>query len=413
METVELLLKRYEAWDSEDEREDYIEKLEIALMDLMDAAADDNPEVDDSVYDTLKDYLQELKPSSKVLKTIWSKDDENVVIDTNLDKFLLSYPLLSIETIKSYDVKAFKTFVDKLPNGDIEVVAGCKENGHGIRGVYSKGLAVKAHSRGRHTSGRDITEQFKLFAKDKVDVLENFDVIEVRGEVLLPFSNLDEARKYNPKIKNAFTGVSSMIRASASEEETKLLRFVAYDLLSDDLYFDKLSDKFEYLEFCGFEVPKYKVFTINKATIRDDIDKILEEMEQLTDGYDFFMDGIVLSVNDTKLFKEMGEESNIRYGNIALKMGLWKQDGYSGIIKEIRWGKKSKKTKKTPVAILEEPVLTASGNSVEHVPLYAPVYILMLEAYPGKPIYFKYGGESGVVPTTKDGRLVTDKTLTE
>ena len=146
--------------------------------------------------------------------------------------------------------------------------------------------------------------------------------------------------------------------------------------------------------------------TINRNNFDADIENILTEMDFLTDTSPYYLDGVVVAIDDLKLFAEFGAEDHHRLGNIALKMGKWKQNNYSGEIDHIEWinGKK----KKTPVAVLTEPVETVSGNSVTNVPLYAPCYVLMLEAYPGNIINFKYGGEAGVIPVTPDGRLVTE-----
>ena len=53
-------------------------------------------------------------------------------------------------------------------------------------------------------------------------------------------------------------------------------------------------------------------------------------------------------------------------------------------------------------------VLTAQGNRVKRVPLYEPKNILILEAYPGRVLNFRYGGEAGVVPCFPDGRLLKE-----
>ena len=73
-------------------------------------------------------------------------------------------------------------------------------------------------------------------------------MIEIRGEVVLPLSKLGEARQYNPNIVSAFSGVASMLRDSASEDETKLLDFVAYKVVSDDIHFNTKSEEYEFLE---------------------------------------------------------------------------------------------------------------------------------------------------------------------
>lgn len=407
---IELLLTRYNNWETEFEKEEYIDKLETFLNDCnkyMNTTGD--ALVPDAIYDTCMDYLRNLKPDSSLLHTVWSVDDENASIDEDLDRFLVAYPMMSIQTIKHLSDKGVRDFHDRLPVGEIEVVASMKENGHAIRVVWKDGYLVQAHSRGRSTKGKDLTRQMKLILGEYCQAFEELGLVEMRGEALLPFENLPKAREFNPTIKSAFSGVASMMRESASEDETKLLHVVFYDIMSDELEFDYLSDKYAYIVDSGFEAPLYKTYTVNRRSLEEDIKSIVSDMDILSTDYEYYTDGVVITVDNIFLFIEFGAEDKYRYGNLAMKVGRWSQDGYQGVIKDIQWV--NGKTKKTPVAILEEGVLTATGNTVTNVPLYAPCYILLLEAYPGNTIHFRYGGESGVIPIDQQGRLVTDLKL--
>ncbi len=402
---LELVLTRFNNWETEEDKQNYIETLECLLEDFNVAARADKPVVSDSIYDTCMDFLRELKPDSYLLHQVWTADDASVSFDSNIDQYLVKYPMLSIQTVKNMFDKPLADFQSKLPVFPLEVVCSIKENGHGVRIVYVDGVLVKATSRGRSTNGRDLTSQMVVLLGGKKEQFVGLGVVEVRAEVLLPFGNLEKARTFNSTIKSAFSGVSSMIRESASPAETSLLHVVAYDLLNDQKHFDSLSMKFEFLTNCGFIVPEYFVTEISRRKFDTNIEDILVEMDMRCTGYPYHTDGVILAINDLDVFAEFGAEDKFRLGNLALKMGRWKQDNYMGIVGRIDWV--DGKSKKTPVAVLEEGVLTATGNTVTNVPLYAPCYILMLEAYPGRPLHFKYGGEAGVVPVTADGRLVT------
>lgn len=406
---LELILTRYGCWETEAEKEEYIDKLEALIERCNQATREGNPIVPDSIYDTCMDYLREVKPDSYLLHTVWSEDDPDTPFDEDIDQYLVSYPMLSIQTVKHITDKPVKDFQAKLPAGQVEVVASIKENGHGVRVIWQGGHLIKGTSRGRSTNGKDLTNQMKLILGDFCPDFEGLGLVEMRGEVLLPHDNLAEARKYNPSIKSAFSGVASMIRASATPEETQLLHVVFFDILTDELEFETLSEKYQYIEDCGFEAPENFTYDISRRSLEQDIDDIVTEMDMRTSDYPYYTDGVVMTINDLELFAEFGAEDKFRLGNLALKLGRWKQDAYSGIVKEIQWTEG--KSKKTPVAILEEGVLTATGATVTNIPLYAPLYILMLEAYPGNVINFRFGGEAGVIPITPDGRLVTDKDL--
>jgi NAD-dependent DNA ligase len=406
---LQVILTRFNNWENEAEKEEYIDTLEGLIETYNEGLRNDVELVPDAIYDTLMDYLRELNPDSRYLHEVWSADDTSVPLDADLDMYLIKYPMLSIQTVKSISDKPIKDFQAKLPAGQVEIMAPIKLNGHGARVIWQDGTLVKATSRGRSTNGKDLTNQMKLILGDRCEDFAVLGVVEMRCEVLLPFSRLAEARKHNPKIKSAFSGVASMIRASATPEETVLLDVVFYDILCDDLEFDTLAAKYEYIRDCGFIIPEYSVYYVTRRTLEQDIDNMIIDMDMRTTDYDYYSDGIVPTINDIDLFNEFGAEDKFRHGNLAIKMGRWRQDAYTGIVGHIEW--MEGKSRKTPVAVLEEGVLTATGNTVTNIPLYAPLYILLLECYPGNPINFRYGGEAGVVPVTADGRLVTDKEL--
>lgn len=395
--------------------EEYVDRLEELLEKANQAARDGNEIMPDSIYDTCMEYLRILRPDSPILHQVWSGDDPTVEYDTDIDKFLGTNPMLSIQTIKDINDAGVTRFLSLLPNGtpEYDFHLSMKENGHGIRVVYYDGILTKATSRGRSTNGRDLTEQLKLILGEENKALEGKGLVELRGEVLLPFSNFDKAKEYNPTIKSAFSGVSSMLRDSATPEETKLLHFVGYDIMSDALAFNTLSEKYECIKQFGFEIPLYYKMTASKDNFCTLVEQKIDEIAERTKDYDYYTDGIVLSVNNLAVFDAMGSEDKYRNGNLAFKIRRWKQDFYVGRVKEIKW--KGGKNRLTPVCVVEDAttgelgVMTATGNRVQNVPVYAPCYLLKLSAYPGNLIHFKYGGEAGVVPCTPTGLLITGK----
>lgn len=395
--------------------EDYIDNLELLIQKANQYANRGKELFPDATYDICVELLRQFKPDSELLHSVWSEDSEEN-IDNDWDTHLITHPMKSIRTVKDYEDKFFTDFVDSLnslSSSVVELHASFKENGHGVRAVYSYGELQKATSRGRSTSGRDITAQFALFAPAYISAWEDEELVEIRGEVLLSYANFEEAKKFNPNIKSAFTGVASMIRASATEAESKLLNFVAYDVIGSSVEFDTLKGKYDYLEECGFEVPVHDVFSID---VQDDVAEAirneLEYMAQVLEGevtgttYPYYTDGVVISVNSLAEFEVLGSEEKFNFGNVAMKVGRWEQNVYSGTIANIEW--RPGKVKFTPVAVLEgQGVMTGTGNRVKNVPLYAPLYLLLVDAYPGNTLHFKYGGEAGVVPCTLDGKLLT------
>lgn len=429
-----------------------VEQLERLITECNNYVNTSEPLVSNAVYDRLMEILHQVSPDSDLCKYIWEDSDTTPQYDES-DELFRANPMYSIRTCKSYDCDELKDFIKRLPDDvTFDAHLSIKENGHGIRLVYKDGELVKARSRARSSEGRDLTRQAKIFLYedgiDSISDLEGLGYCEIRGEMLLPFSNLEEAKKFNPDIKSAFSAVASMSRDSATDDEIKLLRFVAYKIIMDGLTFKTKEDEYNYLESLGFETPLSWVITdLSKDSLLDDLPSIVKDCQEAIqpdsngmNGYDFYSDGLVFELNDRDLFSSLGSDgTKYNYGNVALKLDYWKQDFYEGVVQTILWTKG--KSKLSPVAIIadssgivkfkdygEHPyimsldeidnpkdlgVLTAGGNKVTRVPLYEPNNMLLLKAYVGEVIYFRYGGEAGVVPCFMDGTPLIEGRLAQ
>lgn len=430
-----------------------VERLEKMVEACNNSANRGEQLVVDAIYDRLMEILRQVCPESEFCKYIWEDSDEVLNASDDSERLFLANPMYSIRTCKSYNCDEILDFVKRLPDDmEFEAHVSIKENGHGIRLVFKRGNLLKARSRARASAGRDLTRQASVFLENagvlNIPDLEDFEYCEIRGEMLLPFSNLDEAKSYNPKIKSAFTAVASMSRDSASNDELKLLRFVAYSIYADGLDFETKEDEYEYLRNLGFETPlSWVINGLCKDTILSELPSIVADCEEAVkpdeygeNGYDYYSDGVVFEINDRDLFRSLGSDgTKYKYGNIALKVDFWKQDFYTGVVQTILWTKG--KSKLSPVAIIADDfdiiqfkdygdhayimsldeienkeslgVLTAGGNKVMRVPLYEPSNMLLLKAYKGEVINFRYGGESGVIPCFPDGTPLVDGKLNQ
>lgn len=404
-----------------------IELLEKIILDCNESMNDlEAVQVADSIYDTLYSALKEVKPSSRVFSHIWEEDGDI----TDYTDLLVKHPMMSIETAKSYTCDEFQKFIARMPFST-SYFASYKINGHGIRIVYEDGFLVSATSRARSSAGRDLTNHMKILLGDYNDKLVDYGLVELRGELALKLDRLQEARSFNPSIKSAFSAVSSLIKPSASAEEVSLLSFLCYEFIVDDFAYDTKEEEYMALQELGFETPEYMLIEeINQEDLQTTIVDIIEAFEENYEEFGYFCDGVVFSLNDRYEFLSLGIEKTHNLGNIALKVGVWEQKQYCGIINKILWTKG--KNKLSPVAIVSDNlgdliedengklvnlneigVLTSQGNTVKRVPLYEPKNIMILDAYIGEPLYFRYGGEAGVVPCFPDGRLLKEDIVKE
>lgn len=417
-----------------------VQKLEDYITQCNEAHNAGSDLVTDAIYDRLMEILRKVNPESELCKYIW-EDSVDEYDDT--DDIIKSHPMYSIQTVKSLSCDEILNYVKRLPEGDFDAHISVKLNGHGIRTKYRNGEFFQARSRARASAGRDLTPQLKTIlyeaGVDSIPDLQDFDLCEIRGEWVCPFENMDEARRYNPNIVSAFTAVSSLGRASASEDEWKLLRFVAYEFIAEGMTFQTKDEEYSFLEDLGFETPlSWVIENLNKETLIDDLKTIVSDCEEQVTGenaYSYYTDGLVFTINNYSDFIKLGDDGgHYKFGNMALKVGYWKQDMYHGFVQTIVWMKG--KTKITPVAIVADSpdiaefndlsdhpfvmsvkeitnyselgVVTASGNRVRRVPLYEPNNLVVLDAYQGSTLFFRYGGEAGVVPCFEDGTPLLD-----
>lgn len=405
-----------------------IEELERIILDCNSKMNNSyTNQVADSIYDVLYDMLKQVKPNSGILSEIWEEEGDITDYTELLDK----HPMMSIETAKSYDCIALQNFINRMPEGSENYFASYKINGHGIRVVYKDGELVSATSRARASAGRDLTRHMRVILGDYNGNLADYGLVELRGELCLRIDRLEEARSFNPSIISAFSAVASLCRPSATEEEIKLLDFLCYGLITDGFEFTDREEEFQEIINLGYDTPQFvSIENYSRSELDELIPNLIASFEENYEDFGYFCDGVVFEISNRELFAEMGTEGNHNLGNIALKVGLWEQVQYYGYVQKILWTKG--KTKLSPVALIaDEPdkliededgkilnwdelgALSAQGNKVRRVPLYEPKNIMILDAYIGEPLYFRYGGEAGVVPCFPDGRLLSEDAVND
>jgi DNA ligase (NAD+) len=409
------LLSQVDLYGVSSLQEDKIEALERYIQDCNEAMnGDGEPLVEDAIYDKLVQLLTQVRSDSPVLQELWSEDDEVV---GSYNKLLEENPMVSILTVKSWNDDAITQFIQRMPE-TANYLASYKINGHGIRVVYNDGNLVEATTRGRSTNGRDITEHVKIILGDYNEALSEYGLVEIRGELALKLSNLDKAREFTPGLKSAFSAVSSLIKPSATKEEVELLDFLTYGVYIEDYDFSSKEEVFSQLSEWGFETTEYiSLEEISKDDLLENMKEVVSALESNYEEFGYFCDGVVFEVSDGDVRSYLEGEGKYHNYNLALKVDSWSQDIYTGYIKEVTW--KRGKFKLNPVAVVvedldsDEGVLTVQGNRVKNIPLYNPKNILILKAYIGSPLSFKYGGEAGVVPCFPDGKLLSEDYVVE
>ena len=369
-----------------------VEKLEEYVASLQEYASSGEPKVSDDVYDTHFKLLSKLKPESPVLNRNWESIDRD--LDSS-DVLLNKFGMRSIRTIK--DMSELGYFMDTVLTNSTDLLLSTKLNGHAIRAVYQNGSLISGSTRGRYKKGRDITRHLKQILPNFVKIWESEPYVEVRGEMLVSYKDFERVKHY---LKTPLSAVTSCIKESATEEEVGLLSVVCYKVLKLrenpwDNGFITLLDEFKELSENGFEIPKVtKLDAVDRSNFMEYMNIVIEKFGNNKSNFEFDTDGIVVAVNDTKKFYELGLDGNRFIGNFALKTGdAYGTKVYPSIIRDIEWV--YGKTYITPKAIIE-PTKTANGAEVRVVPLYNIGMMEKLHLIPNERIYFTFGGETGV-----------------
>ena len=369
-----------------------VEKLEEYVASLQEYASSGEPKVSDDVYDTHFKLLSKLKPESPVLNRNWESIDRDL---DSYDVLLNKFGMRSIRTIK--DMSELGYFMDTVLTNSTDLLVSTKLNGHAIRAVYQNGSLISGSTRGRYKKGRDITRHLKQILPNFVKIWESEPYVEVRGEMLVSYKDFERVKHY---LKTPLSAVTSCIKESATEEEVGLLSVVCYKVLKLrenpwDNGFITLLDEFKELSENGFEIPKVtKLDAVDRSNFMEYMAIVVEKFGNNKSNFEFDTDGIVVAVNDTKKFYELGLDGNRFISNFALKTGdAYGTKVYQSIIRDIEWV--YGKTYITPKAIIE-PTKTANGAEVRVVPLYNIGMMEKLHLIPNERIYFTFGGETGV-----------------
>ena len=391
----------------------------------------DDPEISDAEYDRLVNELKALEAEHPELVTpdsptqrVGGKPREGFV------KVQHSSPMLSLDNAyNEQELRDWARRVDEL-SGDknVEYVCELKLDGLSMALRYSTegdgkragGLTagraenggaryVKAVTRGDGSTGEDVTPNLKTLRSvplsvgaktlDKTGLPQNF---EVRGEVIFPtksFERMNEDReraglsKYaNPR--NAAAGTVRVLEPNITAQ--RRLDFYAYFLLVDGkVFFEKQWDSLEALAKAGFKVNP------NRKLLRsmDDVWEFISKMEALRDKLPYEIDGIVVKVNRTDLWRRLGFTGKAPRWAIAYKYAA-----RAGVTKvediQVQVGRTGKLT---PVAWLA-PV-SIGGTTVTRATLHNYDEIERLGVKIGDWVMVERGGD--VIP--KVVKVIEDK----
>jgi DNA ligase (NAD+) len=263
--------------------------------------------MDDSRYDKLKSELKVLNPADTRLSKVGSS-----VRDTILQKKKHAIPMGSQD--KATTKAEFYQWVTANNLQNVTIHASHKMDGCSMSLEYSEGRLVSGVSRGDGLEGEDVTANAVKFSNlPPTAIRPNGKVFSgfVRGEVILTVDDWKELdADSNPR--NLAGGI--IRRKDGSESE--YLKFYAFRMFDADgeIISDLECDMSDYLLKMGFDIAPYMT---GKP---DDVWAWYEQVHAQRPTLKYWIDGIVMKVNDLDKQFQMGDVSdNCPKGQIAVK----------------------------------------------------------------------------------------------
>lgn len=371
------------------------------------------PVISDQEFDAKMKALQELEAAHP---EFYDANSPTQRVGSDLTKDFVQvthrYPMLSLgNTYSEEDVRDFYERVARSLNEPFEIVAELKYDGTSISLTYEKGELTRAVTRGDGTKGDDVTANVRTIRSIPLRLhgSDYPDVVEIRGEILLPWAEFDRLNKEReeqeePLFANPRNAASGTLKQQnpAIVAARKLDAYLYY-VLGEDLPSDTHYGNLEAARRWGLKISD----AIQVCHSLEDIYAYIHKWDAGRHNLPVATDGIVLKVNSLSQQRYLGFTAKNPRWAIAYKFQAERaetrlnsvsfQVGRTGAV--------------TPVANLE-PVLLA-GTIVKRASLHNADIIAGLDLHIGDEVYVEKGGEiiPKIVGVNKEARtfLLGDK----
>lgn len=337
----------------------------------------DNPSVSDAIYDGLMQELKELEADNPSLVT---SDSPTQRVGSELlggfKKVQHSMRMLSLNDVFNIsEVESWVKRMDRqLPGQTHEFFTDIKMDGLACALVYQDGVFMQAITRGDSYIGEDVTNNIRTITNVPLRLRRSkgFEFLlqgrtEIRGEVVMlkkDFVQLNEKRIAAglPQFANPRNLAAGTIR----QLDPKLvaerpLSFRAYDVLRQNTA-EVPTNSYAYEILTEIGITRNKEASVFKSL--PEVMGFVEYVDKIRDSLPYNSDGLVIKVNDRKLFEQLGIVGKQPRAAVAYKYAA---EQATTIVKDIvisigRTGAA------TPVAVFD-PVVVA-GTTVQHASLH-------------------------------------------
>ena len=261
---------------------------------------------------------------------------------------------------------------------------------------YENGIFKQAVTRGDGLVGEDVTMNVKTIQNIplKLNLDNPPEHLEVRGEVIIFKQDFEKLNQMQAKLgEKPFANPRNLAAGTIRQLDPRIaasrpLRFMAYDLVTPDL--PTHQEAYEFLRQIGFQ-------TSGQDHVYTHLNEVFAEIKhlgQVRGDFLFNTDGMVIKINDRKIYSELGIVGKTPRAAVAFK---YPAEESTSKVRDIvisigRTGAA------TPVAILD-PVEIA-GSTVRHATLHNSDEIEKLDIRIGDTVIVYKAGD--IIPKIKE-----------
>lgn len=377
----------------------------------------DREEMSESALDSLKNELFKLEMENPEFITpdsptqrVGGKPSEK------FEKVIHSQPMISLfDAFSGQDIKDWEERNQKLIFGErMDYFCELKLDGLAMALRYKNGSFAIGATRGDGKIGENVTQNLRTIdsvplrlrtpekselqrinlSEDQIKkIYKNLEEgeIEVRGEAIMTKKTFEELNKRyesegKPILSNPRNGAAGSIRQLDPKlTAERNLDFFVYSLTTD-FGFKKHSETFELLQLLGFKILKENRFCGGI----EEVIKFHDFWEEHRENLNFQIDGVVVKVNELKLWNKLG---SVGKGPRYMMAYKFTAEQVTTKIKDVSW-QIGRTGILTPTAILE-PV-KVGGVTVSHATLHNMDEIRRLDLKIGDTVIIERAGD--VIP---------------
>ncbi|WP_375804559.1 NAD-dependent DNA ligase LigA [Acinetobacter brisouii] len=277
----------------------------------------DQPSISDSEYDHL---FHQLKALEQQYPELIQQDTPTLRVGGQaLSKFesvTHAVPMLSLGNVfNQEELFAFARRVEeRLPSQQVQYDVELKLDGLAISLWYEQGVLVRGVTRGDGETGEDITQNVKtirnlpkfLYSSE----IQIPDLLEVRGEVLMPKSgfeklNADQQARGDKTFANPRNAAAGSLRQLDPEiAASRPLAFYAYGIAQcqPDHGLSSMHESLQWLTKIGFEIAERQFLCQSIQEVQEKYQQIQQERPDLS----VEIDGMVIKVDSLKQQQQLG-----------------------------------------------------------------------------------------------------------